>query len=518
VRKKSLPLGGCVEQRQFNDVTFVRDMSAARLADGGQISFTRQERSVLIELSKRAGQLVMRDLLHTAIAGESSGSSIRRIDFLINRLRQKLGDDARNPRFIATQYGEGYIWVAEAPAETGSGSMIAVGRLRRPDYLAAESASIVEALQLRLAALPLAHVQGRSHFEIEIGLAGEARAVHGAFAIHHVATGQVLGTLRRSIDPTDPSPVMQDVAEWAQDAIWQHLAAPALAGLEGPGTVPVELHLHSASLALWREGDAAREAERHLSRARLAQPDNAAAAILWGLSVYHRMVNWPPSEMIFDAGYRERCLATLGKTIPRFADELTDRPLLKLGAAKLLWMAGRQYMSLAERMAEEAFAQSTAFAAAQATRAQIAMLKGETAFALELFEQAIALADYGSLFHIYLLVLKAKTYCAAGDRRRLRSTLDELFVVHPEARPISIMFMLDEDAPLAPNLEERLLGMSAAEARAILVFLYQSNARWLLLPEHQANVMRGPVRHFRNLHGPEVIPHDIAAIFVPAPR
>lgn len=372
--------------------------------------------------------------------------------------------------------------------------MIAVGAVRRSDDLAAECTAIVELLQMRLAVLPLTNVQGQSPFGIEIGFAGRSGAVEGAFALRHAATGRILGTIRRSIDSADPSVAMQDVAEWAQDALWQHLAAPALDGLEAPGAIPSELHLHGASVALWREADASREAELHLRRARMAEPDNAAAAIMWGLSVYNRMVYWPPSEMVLDAEHRERCLAALAEIIPPFADQLDDAPLLKLGAAKLLWMAGRQYMSLAERMADEAFARSTAFAAAQATRAQIAMLKGDTDLALNLFEQAIALADYGSPFHAYLLVLKAKTFCATGDRRSLRATLDELFVVRPEARPISIMFMLGEDAPLAPHLEEKLTAMSVVEARTLLVFLYQSNARWLLLPQHQANVMRGPVR------------------------
>lgn len=39
------------------------------------------------------------------------------VDYLINRLRQKLSDEARQPRFIATRYGEGYVWIAEAPLD-----------------------------------------------------------------------------------------------------------------------------------------------------------------------------------------------------------------------------------------------------------------------------------------------------------------------------------------------------------------------------------------------------------------
>src|SRR5690606_35770044 len=35
------------------------------------------------------------------------------IDYLVNRLRKRLGDDARRPRFIAAQYGEGSVWLVE---------------------------------------------------------------------------------------------------------------------------------------------------------------------------------------------------------------------------------------------------------------------------------------------------------------------------------------------------------------------------------------------------------------------
>src|SRR5699024_7003705 len=37
----------------------------------------------------------------------------RSIDFIIHRLRRKLRDEPRDPRYIATQYGEGYVWIAE---------------------------------------------------------------------------------------------------------------------------------------------------------------------------------------------------------------------------------------------------------------------------------------------------------------------------------------------------------------------------------------------------------------------
>jgi DNA-binding response OmpR family regulator len=38
----------------------------------------------------------------------------RSVDVLISRLRQKLGDDPKNPRYIKTIWGSGYLFVMEA--------------------------------------------------------------------------------------------------------------------------------------------------------------------------------------------------------------------------------------------------------------------------------------------------------------------------------------------------------------------------------------------------------------------
>ena len=38
-----------------------------------------------------------------------SDRSARSVDYLVNRVRAKLSDDRRAPRFIGTRYGEGYV-------------------------------------------------------------------------------------------------------------------------------------------------------------------------------------------------------------------------------------------------------------------------------------------------------------------------------------------------------------------------------------------------------------------------
>ncbi len=78
--------------------------------NGRTIQFTRNERALLRALTRNPHRLMRRGRLLDEIASESDVSD-RNIDFLVNRLRTKLGDSAKSPTYIATQYGEGYVWI-----------------------------------------------------------------------------------------------------------------------------------------------------------------------------------------------------------------------------------------------------------------------------------------------------------------------------------------------------------------------------------------------------------------------
>jgi len=121
------------------------------------IQFTRNERALLLALSRNPHRLMSRSTLIEAIASLDSEASDRSIDFLVNRLRAKLGDSARSPRYIATQYGEGYVWIAESSAvpivaSSQSGPIDA--------YLAVVPASVVKRDRIDTRAISLlAHVR-----------------------------------------------------------------------------------------------------------------------------------------------------------------------------------------------------------------------------------------------------------------------------------------------------------------------------------------------------------------------
>lgn len=124
------------------DLVFGRDMVSVTHADGALLHFTRQERALLIRLVDNAGRLLPRDVLVAAVSSEGAEpASDRHVDFLINQLRRKLRDDARSPRFIRTQYGEGYTWIGKAAPRDGKPSLLHLGSVYG-EHLAGATAMI----------------------------------------------------------------------------------------------------------------------------------------------------------------------------------------------------------------------------------------------------------------------------------------------------------------------------------------------------------------------------------------
>jgi DNA-binding response OmpR family regulator len=79
----------------------------ARLA-GRSVELTTIQFDLLTVLAQRPGQVFSRLQLLDAVQGEAFAGYERTIDVHIKNLRQALGDDSRNPRYILTVRGVGY--------------------------------------------------------------------------------------------------------------------------------------------------------------------------------------------------------------------------------------------------------------------------------------------------------------------------------------------------------------------------------------------------------------------------
>ncbi len=79
--------------------------------DGGDVELTTMEFELLKGLMESRGRVMSRDRLIERLRGFDTDVYDRSIDMLISRLREKLGDDPRKPRFIRTVRMGGYQFV-----------------------------------------------------------------------------------------------------------------------------------------------------------------------------------------------------------------------------------------------------------------------------------------------------------------------------------------------------------------------------------------------------------------------
>jgi DNA-binding response OmpR family regulator len=77
--------------------------------DGHEIPLTRVEFRLLQTILEADGRVLTRNQLLDAVYGQDQADVLdRTVDVHIGRLRDKLGDDADNPRYVATVRGVGY--------------------------------------------------------------------------------------------------------------------------------------------------------------------------------------------------------------------------------------------------------------------------------------------------------------------------------------------------------------------------------------------------------------------------
>lgn len=102
------------EQRQvsFNGWILNLDSRELKNPDGSKIELTSGEFSLLNEFIEKAGRVLSRDHLLSAIYSRDWEPFDRSIDVLVTRLRRKIEEDSRHPEIIKTVRGTGYMFAA----------------------------------------------------------------------------------------------------------------------------------------------------------------------------------------------------------------------------------------------------------------------------------------------------------------------------------------------------------------------------------------------------------------------
>jgi DNA-binding winged helix-turn-helix (wHTH) protein len=508
----------------FNDLIFSADMLSARRNDGTEIRFTRKERALLKEFVAKGNNVLTRHKLLEALHRDDQGDiSERNIDFLVNRLRTKLGDKARDPRFIASQYGEGYVWIAEPIDGTRTNAFLQIG----PVYGLTETdngeRAILDLLTTTLdsdtdekaaivctpALQPYADQAPLVGYGLEASFYKDDTHLHAAFVLRHGLGRQAISTFRTSFANGDDYDTIRDLAINVQRALWAHMAMPASPPIISPSDIPLEIRIHDAARTLAPSSESWRESEARIEAARVAAPDEPTFAIMRGLALYARL--------LLDAGEGKEPGSSEWREIEKEIEALAlaslpkiqDNPLLVLGAAKLLLFVDRGHFDLAERLAENTFASSGAFAAAFSTLAQLRMYRGRIQEALTFYDKGIELAKYGSEFHIYLLSLKCRALLAANNRVDLERSANQLYAAKPLTR-VQVGLFLAPLGALPADLEMLLFKLTRWQARRLACYLYYVSARHFQVREHRENTMRGLLFHLRRRFGDDILPGEIA--------
>src|ERR1044071_3176495 len=89
------------------------DIAARRVRlDGEELQLSRKEFDLLAELIRHAGRVVTREQLMDRVWDENWFGSTKTLDVHIRWLRQKLGDDPSEPRYVHTVRGVGFRFTA----------------------------------------------------------------------------------------------------------------------------------------------------------------------------------------------------------------------------------------------------------------------------------------------------------------------------------------------------------------------------------------------------------------------
>lgn len=97
---------------RFGDLSMNTHSREVSLA-GNLLALTSAEFDLLTLMAQRPGHVWDRDRLFEKLAGSAPDIDSRSLDVLISRLRQKLKDDPREPHWIRTVRGVGYLFMGK---------------------------------------------------------------------------------------------------------------------------------------------------------------------------------------------------------------------------------------------------------------------------------------------------------------------------------------------------------------------------------------------------------------------
>jgi DNA-binding response OmpR family regulator len=112
VLRRAVPVETDSDELMFKGLALNTDRRTIEL-DGSPLELTTMEFELLALFAKNPGKALSRDEILNGLRGIDAQIFSRSVDILVSRLRQKLSDTAKQPRFIKTVWGKGYTFVGE---------------------------------------------------------------------------------------------------------------------------------------------------------------------------------------------------------------------------------------------------------------------------------------------------------------------------------------------------------------------------------------------------------------------
>jgi DNA-binding response OmpR family regulator len=98
---------------QYHDLAIDTEQRSVTLG-GETIALTRDEYHILSLLMSRQAKIFTREEIMEAVKGDDYDGFDRIVDAHIKKIRAKIGDDSKSPKYITTVYGMGYR-IGETP-------------------------------------------------------------------------------------------------------------------------------------------------------------------------------------------------------------------------------------------------------------------------------------------------------------------------------------------------------------------------------------------------------------------
>lgn len=504
--------------KRFLDLLFDDELKFATRGDE-TIQFSKTERLLLSAMTKNTGRLMSRDALLEIIAAGDDERSDRNIDYVVNRLRNKLKDKARSPRYLATRYGEGYVWLAAEEEADPSSPFIVIG----PAYgLAGETfaphvTSLIERLQQKLSekfnserkvvilpGLDPVPEKENGEYSVELTFLHEAERIHGRSILRSVRNAQIISIQKFLIDWPKATAEEEMIAMLSADIVERIIFHKSESGTQ-KNPIPLEVSMHEASRLLALGDSAWLESGAMIARKQAEQPDDPKLAIMWASHLYATLVFAPYLGQLDDEK-RSQTEQEIEAICLHHLPRIQDYPILRICIAQLLFYIDRGHIELVENLMQEVFDQEVSFSSIYPLLGKLKGARGHFDEAIRYYDHALLTAEPGSQFHIYVMVLKLKTLLAADRRQQVDREAAALFELSPKTLDTVGIFLCQPDEPIRPHHAAYLDSLGSAGALAMVKYLYHNAACHFMSPIHRERVYAGFAGQIEKRYGVRFVP------------